>query len=149
MEIINKCFSNNTVEEILLAQEKEIIEHDGVRWMSEAMKSMKAASPTSLKICLRSIKEGRKQTLEQCFAREYIILSNIMQRSISNDFYEGTRAKLIDKDNKPKWEPPNLQSVGKEMVNRYFTEVDDPHWEVLRLPHRGLPNLPVALKSKI
>ncbi|XP_022762451.1 probable 3-hydroxyisobutyryl-CoA hydrolase 3 [Durio zibethinus] len=149
LEIINKCFSKNTVEEILLALEKEI-EHNAGKWMMEAVKSMKAASPTSLKIFLRSIREGREQTLDQCFAREYITLSNILRGSIGNDLYEGTRAKLIEKDNKPKWEPSNLQSVNKETVNRYFTEVDDPHWEVLRLPvNRRQPNSVDALKSKI
>ncbi|XVE66377.1 hypothetical protein DITRI_Ditri08aG0075700 [Diplodiscus trichospermus] len=148
LEIINKCFSNNTVEEILLALEKEMMKNDGEKWMIEAIKSMKAASPTSLKICLRSIREGRKQTLEQCLAREYIILSNVLKGSISTNLREGTRAKLIEKDNKPKWEPPNLQSVSQNMVHRYFTEVDDPYWEVLRLPDRH-PNLAEALKSKI
>ena len=36
--------------------QEEIIEYDGEKWMIEAMKSMKAASPTSLKICLRSVR---------------------------------------------------------------------------------------------
>ncbi|XVE92945.1 hypothetical protein REPUB_Repub01dG0147700 [Reevesia pubescens] len=101
LKIINKCFSKNTVEEILFALEKEI-EHTAEKWMVEAVKYMKAASPISLKIFLRSIREGREQTIGQCLAREYIILSNILRGSISNDFTEGTRAKLIEKDNKPK-----------------------------------------------
>ena len=35
LEILNKCFSNITVEEILLALEKEIIEYDGENWKTE------------------------------------------------------------------------------------------------------------------
>ena len=40
-------------------QEKEVEHNDNNRaekWMTEAVKSMKAASPTSLKICLRSVR---------------------------------------------------------------------------------------------
>ncbi|XP_048228477.1 3-hydroxyisobutyryl-CoA hydrolase 1-like isoform X2 [Ricinus communis] len=38
-------------------------------WIIMAMKSMKSASPTSLKITLRSIIEGRMQTLKQYFCK--------------------------------------------------------------------------------
>ncbi|OMO62404.1 hypothetical protein COLO4_33090 [Corchorus olitorius] len=99
---------------MVILKEKEM-EHKAEKWMIEAVKSMKAASPSSLKIFLRS----------------------------------GARAKLIEKDNKPKWQPPNLQSVSKEMVNGYFTEVDDPHWEILRLPSRSNLLRVDVLKSRI
>ncbi|XP_017971283.1 PREDICTED: probable 3-hydroxyisobutyryl-CoA hydrolase 3 isoform X3 [Theobroma cacao] len=146
LDTINKCFSKNTVEDILLALEKEM-KYKAEKWIIKAIKSMEAASPTSLKIFLRSIRKGREQTLEQCLSFEYIVVCNILRGSISKDFWEGGRAKLIEKDNKPKWAPSNLQSVSEETVNRYFTEVDDPHWEILRLPDR--PNLVDALKSKM
>ncbi|OMO78089.1 hypothetical protein CCACVL1_14657 [Corchorus capsularis] len=133
---------------MVILKEKEM-ENKAEKWMIEAVKSMKAASPSSLKIFLRSIREGRKQTLEQCLAREYITLSHIFRGSMNSDFCEGARAKLIEKDNKPKWQPPNLQSVSKEMVNGYFTEVDDPHWEILRLPSRSNLLRVDVLKSRI
>uniref|UniRef100_A0A2C9VNA9 3-hydroxyisobutyryl-CoA hydrolase n=1 Tax=Manihot esculenta TaxID=3983 RepID=A0A2C9VNA9_MANES len=101
LETLNECFSNDTVEEILLALENEA-KNNAETWISKAINSMKAVSPTSLKIALRSIRQGRDQNLKQCLIREYTICCNILRATISNDFYEGSRAMLIDKDKKPK-----------------------------------------------
>ncbi|CAK9143065.1 unnamed protein product [Ilex paraguariensis] len=135
LEFINKCFSKTTVEEILLSLEKEMANGADI-WIVKALNSMKSASPTSLKITLRSIREGRKQDLRQCLIREYIISCHIMRRTVNNDFYEGARAMLLDKDKKPKWMPSELDQVNEEMVNRVFTEVDDDEWVPMELPDR-------------
>jgi len=37
-----------------------------------------------------------------------------------HDFYEGVRAALIDKDQKPRWRPSNLQDVSEQEIARYF-----------------------------
>ncbi|KAF7813383.1 putative 3-hydroxyisobutyryl-CoA hydrolase 3 [Senna tora] len=47
---------------------------------------------------------------------------------------KGARAKLFEKDNKPKWEPSKLEMVSKEMVDQYFSKFDDQDWESLQLP---------------
>jgi enoyl-CoA hydratase len=36
------------------------------------------------------------------------------------DFYEGVRAVIVDKDNKPRWQPPRLEEVGEDVVGAYF-----------------------------
>ncbi|GAB4837696.1 hypothetical protein Ancab_002549, partial [Ancistrocladus abbreviatus] len=134
IELINKCFSKNTVEEILqaLVQEKEV---NGVadKWLINAINSIKQACPSSLKIFLRSVREGREQRLDQCLIREHIITSNIFSRRISDDFYEGVRAMFFEKDKKPKWEPSKLELVSMERVDQYFTEIDDEDFQPLRL----------------
>ncbi|XP_050224261.1 probable 3-hydroxyisobutyryl-CoA hydrolase 3 isoform X2 [Mercurialis annua] len=53
LEIINECFSKDRVEDILLALENEA-KNKEENWVIRAIKSMKSASPTSLKITLRS-----------------------------------------------------------------------------------------------
>ncbi|KAJ6697635.1 3-HYDROXYISOBUTYRYL-COA HYDROLASE 1-LIKE [Salix purpurea] len=99
---------------------------------------MKAASPISLKISLKSIREGRTQSLDQCLARDYNICCHIMRRTVSIDYFEGTRAMLLDKENTPpKWEPARLELVSDEMVGRYFSRVDEDDWESLQLPARS------------
>ncbi|KAJ4954057.1 hypothetical protein NE237_030889 [Protea cynaroides] len=132
MDIINRCFSRKTVEEILSALENEA-ENKADVWIVIAIKSMKAASPTSLKIFLRSIREGRGQELDQCLIREYRMNCHVMRKTVNNDFYEGCRAMLFEKDKHPKWEPSKLESVSNEMVNQYFTKVEDEDWEDLRI----------------
>ncbi|KAG2384968.1 3-hydroxyisobutyryl-CoA hydrolase [Vigna angularis] len=56
----------------------------------------------------------------------------------------GSRAKLFDKDNKPKWEPSKLELVDEEMVNQYFRNINDEEWEYLRFPDRS--NYQIACK---
>ncbi|XP_048134018.1 3-hydroxyisobutyryl-CoA hydrolase 1-like [Rhodamnia argentea] len=103
LKSINRCFSRQTVEGILHSLEKELLDNSAEKWITDAVSDMKSASPTSLKIFLRSIREGRGQTIEQCLAhREYTIFCNIVRRKITNDYYEGSRAIFFDKDKKPK-----------------------------------------------
>ncbi|CAK7354232.1 unnamed protein product [Dovyalis caffra] len=147
LEIVNKCFSRTTVEEILSSLESEA-ENRAEKWIVEAINRMKSACPTSLKISLRSIREGRRQGLEQCLVRECSIFCHIGRRTVSDDFYEGIRAMLADKDRKPKWEPAKLELVTDEMVHRYFSRVDEDDWEPLKLPARS-SNLVDTMKPKL
>ncbi|KAK9058968.1 hypothetical protein SSX86_021586 [Deinandra increscens subsp. villosa] len=119
-ETINKCFRHDTVEEIIDALESEAVKtNDG--WCNSILKKLKYASPLSLKVALRSIREGRFQTLDQCLIREYRMSSQAVAGRISCDFYEGVRARLVDKDFAPKWDPPSLECVTQDMVDQYFS----------------------------
>ncbi|XP_059649335.1 probable 3-hydroxyisobutyryl-CoA hydrolase 3 isoform X1 [Cornus florida] len=141
LEIINKCFSNKTVEEILLALEIEA-SIGAEKWVVNAIRYMKLASPTSLKVCLRSIRQGRTLKLESCLISDYIVASHMLGRTVNADFFEGSRAMLFDKDRNPKWQPPQLEQVSEEMVDQFFAKVDDDDWQTLKLPHgRSLTNM--------
>lgn len=135
METINKCFSKRTVEEIIDALEQEI-SNVSDKWVAATIKSLKKASPTSLKISLRSIREGRTQTLGECLRREYRVVCHVLRGTFSRDLSEGFRAVLLEKDNKPEWIPPRLEQVPDEAVEQYFLRIDDPQWEDLNLPAR-------------
>nr|TKW01474.1 hypothetical protein SEVIR_8G183300v2 [Setaria viridis] len=135
LEIINKCFSKRTVEEIISALE-QVASNLADEWVVVTIQSLKKASPTSLKISLRSIREGRTETIGECLRREYRIVCHVLQGDFSKDFYEGSRALLIDKDQNPRWMPPRLEQVDDEAVEQYFSRMDDPWCEDLNLPTR-------------
>jgi enoyl-CoA hydratase len=42
-----------------------------------------------------------------------------------HDFYEGVRAVLVDKDNKPVWQPAILADVSDAEVARHFAPLED------------------------
>ncbi|KAI3927223.1 hypothetical protein MKW92_017288 [Papaver armeniacum] len=131
LDIIDKCFSQNTVENIISALETESVKAGDV-WISEAVHLMTKASPLALKIFLKSIRGGRLQGLGQCLAQEYRISSHGLQ--VGQDMFEGYRAHFLRKDHTPEWKPSRLELVTDEMVERYFLKVDDDEWEDLILP---------------
>uniref|UniRef100_A0A0E0JNS0 3-hydroxyisobutyryl-CoA hydrolase n=1 Tax=Oryza punctata TaxID=4537 RepID=A0A0E0JNS0_ORYPU len=116
---INKCFSAETVEDIIKAFESEG-SIDGNQWIATALKGMRRSSPTSLKMTLRSIRVGRKQSLPECLKKEFRLTMNTLRSVVTGDVYEGIRALSIDKDNAPKWSPATLEEVKNEDIDRLF-----------------------------
>lgn len=119
LSTINKCFCKESVEEIIEAFEAEGNTEEN-KWIGPVLKGLKRSSPTGLKITLRSIQDGRKQTLEKCLKKEFRLTMNITRSMISGDLYEGIRALAIDKDNTPKWEPATVAEVTKEKLDLVF-----------------------------
>ncbi|KAJ1439466.1 Enoyl-CoA hydratase/isomerase, HIBYL-CoA-H type [Sesbania bispinosa] len=124
LEILDKCFHHDTVEEIVDALEIEASETNDA-WCISTLNRLKEASPLSLKVSLRSIREGRFQTLDQCLSREYHMTLQGISKQISGDFCEGVRARVVDKDMAPKWDPPTLEMVSQDMVDQYFLPLSE------------------------
>lgn len=122
--MVDKCFGHETVEEIIDALESQTA---GLKdsWCNSALRRLKEASPLSLKVSLRSVREGRFQTLDQCLAREYRMSLQGISKQISHDFCEGVRARVVDKDLAPKWDPPGLDKVSEDMVDQYFSPLSE------------------------
>ncbi|XP_065624745.1 3-hydroxyisobutyryl-CoA hydrolase-like protein 1, mitochondrial isoform X1 [Quercus suber] len=120
IEILDKCFSHDTVEEIIDALESEASKTNDA-WCISTLRRLKEASPLGLKVSLKSIREGRFQSLDQCLIREYRMSLQGISNQISRDFCEGVRARMVDKDLAPKWNPLSLEQVSKDMVEHYFS----------------------------
>lgn len=63
------------------------------------------------------------------------MVCHVFRGEFSNDFFEGCRAILIDRN--PKWEPSKLELIRDDDVDRYFSKIDDEDWEDLKLPPRS------------
>jgi len=101
---IETIFSAASIEAIL-----ERLDRDGSDFARETAQTIRAKSPTSVKIVFRQIREGRTLDLTQCLAMEYRLAMRLLA---GHDFREGVRAALIDKDRNPKWQPSSLAAVG-------------------------------------
>lgn len=116
-EAIDRCFAGASVEAILAA-----LEADGSAWAGERHATILCKSPTALRITLRQLREGAAMSLAEELRMEY----RMMQGCIAgNDIYEGVRAVIIDKDNKPRWRPASLAEVDEGTVARHFVEPPD------------------------
>jgi 3-hydroxyisobutyryl-CoA hydrolase len=109
---IDKCFAPETIEEIY-----EKLRQDGSDWAHETIKLLDKMSPTSLKVSLKNLLLGKKLSLRDCLTMDYRIGGHFL---IKSDLKEGVRALLIDKDMKPKWDPPTVEEVSAEHVERFF-----------------------------
>ena len=120
---IDRCFAGDTVEEILDAFAAEAAAGGAhARWAAETRAGLLTKSPTSLKITLHQLTVGRDYDLDAALALEYRLTQHVMA---AHDFYEGVRAMLIDKDQKPRWQPATLSEVSKGMVDAYFAPIAD------------------------
>jgi enoyl-CoA hydratase len=43
----------------------------------------------------------------------------------AHDFFEGIRAVLVDKDQKPRWEHASVSEIGEQEVARYFESLGE------------------------
>jgi len=53
---------------------------------------------------------------------EYRLTQRCME---DEDFYEGIRAMLIDRDNSPRWSHSEPADVPKDLVDRYFSMLSE------------------------
>jgi enoyl-CoA hydratase len=86
-------------------------------WAAAALDVIRRGSPTSLKLTLRQLRGGRGLPIETTLALEYRLAVRVTG---ANDFREGVRSILIDKDNKPRWQPDRLEAVDDAAIERLF-----------------------------
>lgn len=115
-EKINYHFSFSTMEEIV--QSLEQAAEKGDEWADDVVKTILKKSPTSLKVTLKQLEVGKKKTMKECFEMELEMSMNFMNY---DDFFEGVRAVLVDKDRNPKWNPSTLEEVKQEVVDSFFS----------------------------
>jgi len=91
----------------------------GDDWAQAQRATILRMSPTSCKLTLRALREGRALSIAGALENEYRLVCAIKR---GHDFYEGIRAQLIDKDRNPTWRPGTLEAVTETMVDACFAQ---------------------------
>jgi enoyl-CoA hydratase len=112
-DAVLKCFENKeTIEAIF-----EALHQDGGPWAIEARETLLQQSPLSLHVTFEQLKRAKGLCLADCLTMDYGLAYHFLK---NHDFYEGVRARLVDKDKAPKWQPATWDSVLASDVSRYF-----------------------------
>ncbi len=74
----------------------------GTKFADTLRVQISAGSPTSFALALQQMKLGEALSFTQAMQMEFRIVSRILE---GHDFYEGVRAALVDRDNRPQWRP--------------------------------------------
>ena len=120
---IDRLFAGDTVEGILAALDTEAAAGSlDAEWAAKTAATMRAKSPLSLKLALAQVRHGGTCDFATCMRAEFRIVSRIVH---GHDFYEGVRAVIVDKDNRPVWQPATLADVSDAEVARHFAPLAD------------------------
>jgi enoyl-CoA hydratase len=113
---IDRWFAYDRMEDIVAA-----LQRDGSELALSTLKTLNEKSPRGMVVTLKLLRLARTaRSLEECLVREYRAALEVFA---SDDFREGVRAAVIDKDRSPKWSPPRIEDVTPAMVAPYFAEI--------------------------
>jgi enoyl-CoA hydratase len=113
---IDAWFAHDRMQDIVAS-----LQRDGSELAQSTLKTLNEKSPRGMVVALKLLRLARTaSSLEQCLVREYRAALEVFK---SDDFREGVRAAVIDKDRNPKWSPARIEDVTSEMVAPYFAEI--------------------------
>ncbi|KAK3636704.1 3-hydroxyisobutyryl-CoA hydrolase [Elasticomyces elasticus] len=98
-------------------------------WATKTRKTILQRSPTSVKVAVKQLREGKAWDMAETFRKEFAIASRFMEHP---DFVEGVSALLINKPKTtPKWTPGTLEEVSEETVQEFFAPLEGGELELL------------------
>jgi enoyl-CoA hydratase len=117
---IDGCFAPATLPAIL--EEIDDAGYGGSEFALAAYDTIRSKSPLSLGIALRQMQVGAKLDIDEALRTEFRIVSRIAK---GHDFYEGVRAAIIDKDNRPIWSPAEIEALKPAEIDPYFAPLPE------------------------
>jgi enoyl-CoA hydratase len=113
---IDGWFAGDRMEDIFASLARE-----GSELALTTLKTLNEKSPRGMVVTLKLLRLARaSSSLEQCLVREYRAALEVFR---SDDFREGVRAAVIDKDRNPRWSPPRIEDVTPEKLAPYFASI--------------------------
>ena len=106
------CFGEASVPAILRALDAQPDE-----WSVKQAASIRKKSPLAIMATFESLRQGGTLSFRDAMDQELNISLGFLE---TQDFYEGIRAQLIDKDRNPKWSHDAVDLVSQTQVSRIF-----------------------------
>jgi hypothetical protein len=114
-EDIRYIFNSRSLDEVF-----DKLNQNKTPFYAKIKQAMEQQCPISVHVTFKNIQMSRNMTAKDCFINDYAISQRFMQ---GNDFFEGVRCMLIDKNAKPKWSHKSIYEVPESDVNKFFEEL--------------------------
>jgi len=115
-ETLNLCFSQADPA-IIVTFLREI----GSEWARNTANMILSRSPTSVKVTFEQFKRAAGLSFDEKIRMDFNIAQHFLK---GHDFREGIRAVVVEKDNRPRWQPATLGQVTADHVKKYFEPMD-------------------------
>ena len=125
-DAIERHFAHGSVQAIM-----DSLAGDAGEFATKTLATMQKRSPLMMSVTLEQVRRGRKLGIAECLRMERTLVRRCFE---NGEVLEGVRALAIDKDHAPKWNPPSLVEVTREMVEHFF----DSAWPDYAHPLRHL-----------
>ncbi|MCB1828207.1 MAG: enoyl-CoA hydratase/isomerase family protein, partial [Coxiellaceae bacterium] len=107
LDTIDACFSKDSVTAII----DTLTQYDD--WTKNVAEQLKQRSPTSLQVTFEAYHRAKTMTFNDIMQMEFDISQQFLH---GGDFFEGIRAAVVDKDQRPQWQPLSTT----EKISQYF-----------------------------
>ncbi|KAL7341933.1 3-hydroxyisobutyryl-CoA hydrolase [Rhodotorula toruloides] len=94
------------------------------RWAKETREAIELRSPTSVKLTVQAIRQGRNLTIDDVFKMDARIAAACCSPAVHPDFRHGVTELLIKKNKpevqRPEWQPATLSQVTDDHIQKTF-----------------------------
>lgn len=131
--LIDRHFAADNMQAIIAGLMQE-----GCPFSLNTLALMQQRSPLMMCVTLAQIRRGTAMSLAECLRMERTMVRRCFEHG---EVLEGVRARVIDKDNLPRWSPATLENVTPEMISLFF----DSAWPAYAHPLRALEQEQTAI----
>lgn len=95
-------------------------------WAQRTAAALRQRSPLMLEVSLRQVRRARSMTLAQALRQDRDLMRHAFEprhlgrRGAQTEAAEGIRARVVDKDQRPRWHPERLEDLSEAMVAHFF-----------------------------
>jgi len=107
------AFDKNTLPEIY-----EALQTDNGEWAAKQLAFLTSKSPLAVYITFEALRRGANFNFREAMRQELDLSLNFLH---IDDFFEGVRAAVVDKDRNPKWVAASIDDVNLDDVRKAFT----------------------------
>ncbi len=113
---IKEAFHHATLNDIF-----QTLAEDSNDWAQKTLALLNTMAPTSLAVTLEQLSQYAHFSFDACIITDFRLSQKFMHDS---DFFEGIRSKLIEKTNRPQWQPEQIDDSSlPQKVEDYFLPI--------------------------